>query len=456
MIEAFRRRWDEWRDLADEETLRVSFSPSHGLVVGVVLVGYALAGTHAPFLREVLALDARGFAFVVGPAWCLSMVLALAFRRSWIRGSHAIALPVVGSGLVMFEAGAMVAFASDRAAPALASLVALTALAHAHQGLSCARLPFVAVADAAGLLVVSLHATTDVQRMALLVSGVGGIVAGLLVGEATVRSVRARRHAERMRSALESQIAAQAVARSQQLEGLVVDAHARRHDVRNALMRALLDLELLEDTFRREERAGATELERAAHALRTGIELAQQPGPGTRRRLPVSVPSAIAPILEGLRARFPRARFELELQEEVPLLAHVEEGESGLRRIVENLLVNAAEGDGRRRATRVSLRVSRRADGEVTILRVSDDGPGFSSTQLAGDIHGFESTKDDGTGLGLFIVENLARASGGWVERANGARGGAIVTVSLPAGATHVPDRDAAVRADPGSAAEPA
>ena len=66
-------------------------------------------------------------------------------------------------------------------------------------------------------------------------------------------------------------------------------------------------------------------------------------------------------------------------------------------------------------------------------ISVCDDGPGFSAEHLAGPITGFQSTKADGTGLGLYTAERLVRASGGSVARENGPEGGARVTAVLRA-----------------------
>lgn len=438
MIDALspiRRRWNDWRGLLDDETLRAAYSPGHGIVVGCFLIAFALAGSRAPYVSGVLEVDAEGFLIAVGPAWALSMVLAVAFTRNLVPARAAPLLPVVGAGAVLYEAGCLVAFASERAAYALAGLVALTAVAQAQQGRSSLQYPFVLMADVVGLLAASLHARTAAHATSLLVVGGGGIVAGALVGAATIRSLRSRQRTDAMRSALEAQIAAERVAKAAALEGLVLDARARSHDVKNALTTALIDLEMLKESLDVRGGPEADEARGVLDALDTAIRLARMPvAPnGAPRREPVVLATALAPILRGPRSRFSSTTFDLELAEGAPLVAHVVDGAVGLRRILENLLVNAAEGDGARRAQQVVVRVHRHGGSATTVIEVEDDGPGFSPAQLAKPIEGFATTKPDGTGLGLYTVENLARASGGWIERANAPKGGAIVTVVLRA-----------------------
>lgn len=106
-------------------------------------------------------------------------------------------------------------------------------------------------------------------------------------------------------------------------------------------------------------------------------------------------------------------------------------GERALLQVVFNLLANACEGEGSRRATRVRL------DGAVqdrrVTLRVEDDGPGFLPELLASGATLIPSTKAGGSGMGLMLVSELVTASGGRLElRNNDVAGGASVTLHLP------------------------
>jgi len=103
-----------------------------------------------------------------------------------------------------------------------------------------------------------------------------------------------------------------------------------------------------------------------------------------------------------------------------------------LRRILENLLVNACEGDGQKGATCVEIEIERDTSGGRIQMLISDDGPGFKSEQLTRHIELFASTKPQGSGLGLYTCERLLRASGGQLQRANAEGRGARVRVILP------------------------
>jgi len=64
---------------------------------------------------------------------------------------------------------------------------------------------------------------------------------------------------------------------------------------------------------------------------------------------------------------------------------------------------------------------------------VSDEGPGFTPEALERGLDPFFTTKGgEGSGLGLAMVYDQAQLAGGTVRLANGAVGGAVVTLRLP------------------------
>jgi signal transduction histidine kinase len=93
-----------------------------------------------------------------------------------------------------------------------------------------------------------------------------------------------------------------------------------------------------------------------------------------------------------------------------------------------NLILNSADAtdpDGQ-----IVIYVRRRTDSVE--LEVHDDGIGIPKDLRSSLLQPFETTKDDGTGLGLFIVGHFARMHGGHVELEDSDLGGALVRVTLP------------------------
>lgn len=101
--------------------------------------------------------------------------------------------------------------------------------------------------------------------------------------------------------------------------------------------------------------------------------------------------------------------------------------DSVLKQTICNLLDNALEAS----PDWLALEVSR--EGDTLLIRVADRGPGFASEIFERLGQPYQSTKGrPGSGLGLFLVLNVARTLGGNLNARNRPQGGAEVTLSLP------------------------
>ncbi|MGQ0733740.1 MAG: sensor histidine kinase [Acidobacteriota bacterium] len=101
-----------------------------------------------------------------------------------------------------------------------------------------------------------------------------------------------------------------------------------------------------------------------------------------------------------------------------------------VRRALLNLLDNAVKHG--RSGGRVGI--SAEVDGDVVKLSVSDDGPGIGRRDRRRVFGRFERgpTEASGTGLGLYEVEQVARAHGGRVELVSEEHRGSTFTLVLP------------------------
>jgi signal transduction histidine kinase len=113
--------------------------------------------------------------------------------------------------------------------------------------------------------------------------------------------------------------------------------------------------------------------------------------------------------------------------------AHVDVDGAWIARALDNLLANAL----RHASSHVTL--SARAEGAFVELHATDDGPGFPPDFLP---HAWErfaradaARTEEGVGLGLAIVRNIAEAHGGVADAANRPSGGADVWIALPGAA---------------------
>ena len=108
--------------------------------------------------------------------------------------------------------------------------------------------------------------------------------------------------------------------------------------------------------------------------------------------------------------------------------------ESQLQQAFMNLLLNAVEAIGNHGELAISTRTSTDQLGRRWLhLRIQDSGPGIAPENLPHLFEPFFTTKENGTGLGLAICRRAIEEHHGTIEIQNGAGGGAIFIISLPA-----------------------
>jgi signal transduction histidine kinase len=156
-------------------------------------------------------------------------------------------------------------------------------------------------------------------------------------------------------------------------------------------------------------------------------------------RLPVRLePVDVAELLDGVRRGFaPRAgdhgvALAIRAPEDLPLTADSVRLGQALGNLVDNALRHGAGSVGL---------VVERGDGRVA-LHVRDDGDGFPDDFLDSAFERFSRADvargRGGAGLGLAIVQAIARAHGGEAHACNRPSGGADVWLDLPLAAQTV------------------
>ena len=202
-----------------------------------------------------------------------------------------------------------------------------------------------------------------------------------------------------------------------------------RHDIRNDLQVILSYAELLAaDTGNRERNVemvrrsaeNAVDLTTSARDL---ADMLLDEGEGTE-------PVELRPLLERLVAGFTATHEEavVTLTEPVPDVAVRADGM--LASVFRNLLTNAVQHNESESPT-VTVSVSETSD-EVSVA-VADNGPGIDperTDELFG--RGAKGLASSGTGIGLYLVDNLVAGYGGSVTVDDAADGGAVFTVTLP------------------------
>lgn len=168
---------------------------------------------------------------------------------------------------------------------------------------------------------------------------------------------------------------------------------------------------------------------RATEVLTRLRRLVERPGTGAAIRQ-VDLRGAVDDAIELLRPEFSARGVQLRLEGErrpVVLADPV-----GLEQIIHNLVMNALHALERMPPRERTVTLAVEEAGPAAVLRVSDTGPGLSPEAMRRAFEPFYSTREGGLGLGLSLSESLAAVMGGTLVAANGARTGAVFTVSLP------------------------
>jgi len=80
------------------------------------------------------------------------------------------------------------------------------------------------------------------------------------------------------------------------------------------------------------------------------------------------------------------------------------------------------------------------SDGQVHVT-VADNGPGIPPDKLASVFDPYFTTKAEGSGLGLWIAQQIVTAHGGALSAQNRAARGALFTMRLPLKTTGAPEQ---------------
>ncbi|NTX05749.1 HAMP domain-containing sensor histidine kinase [Myxococcus sp. CA040A] len=429
--------------------------------------------TRAQDTSEVLA--AAG----VGAWWALTtVVLAVLAAVAWAPGASTLfgisfvdgllcAAPMLVSGLLFsavhrkrrhietwgwlwlllgvtslhFFLAALMAMSELQGATVITSLFLFTTAFHGRLHRVTPRQPFLALGTALAL-VAALPLLESPEHLVLFgVIGPAALTAELYLGTFAVQHDQARAEAERLRAAVQAQLLEQQeqdVGRLSRALGEILGYH---HELDSALMSAGTAADMLAVMGVQRNALARGDFEDLVKTLNDSLTqirnmVGEIRAKGRRYVGSEPEPVELTPLLEGVRTsmslRFPDVDIEVAVEPGQPLRALMRGGATTLRRVVENLVLNACEGDGKQGASRV--RIQARVEplsGRLEVV-IADDGPGFPAALLDVPAEELYTSKPEGTGLGLYTSECLLRASGGMLYRRNAPDGGALLRLFLP------------------------
>ena len=204
------------------------------------------------------------------------------------------------------------------------------------------------------------------------------------------------------------------------------------HEFRNGLATIhgysrLLDLDALPPAFRSYVEGIRAETAAMREVVTNFLNFAR---PTQLTLSPVDLRAVAERAADDLRAEARALSGDIVIKGE---FATVEGDDVLLRQAFSNLLRNAIEAcaaSGVAPAVVVEAHVTR-AQGICTVS-VSDNGPGFPEPTRDRVFHPFFTTKSQGTGLGLALVQKIVVTHNGRVTAGSGPDGGGRVTIVLP------------------------
>ena len=148
--------------------------------------------------------------------------------------------------------------------------------------------------------------------------------------------------------------------------------------------------------------------------------------PGQRALAPVDLGAGAADAIVSARPAAEKRRVTLEHRREGKPVVKGDDGQ--LHQVALNLVTNALQAVKDGGHVRVVTEVrDRRA-----LLEVSDDGPGIKNEVKERLFEPFFTTRESGTGLGLFVSYGIVERHGGRIEVDDAPGGGARFRVSFP------------------------
>ncbi len=125
----------------------------------------------------------------------------------------------------------------------------------------------------------------------------------------------------------------------------------------------------------------------------------------------VCLPNVIDEVIRLLKPKLDKNEITCSLESEQEGI-HVLADASNLKQVIINLILNAVEAS--LPGNNISIRVYK--EGKNVIAQIEDEGTGISQEELAKIFEPFYTTKEDGTGLGLYITKNIISSFGGSIR----------------------------------------
>jgi two-component system sensor histidine kinase HydH len=207
------------------------------------------------------------------------------------------------------------------------------------------------------------------------------------------------------------------------------------HEIRNPLSSLDIHVQLLEEDLTQlapqaKEKLSCRleiihgELHRLENIVKQFIRLA---GPSALDLAPVEPAKVIAHVCNLLQPEAAARQIQMVTQVDGHLPTLVADAGQLIQALL-NLVINALQAVERK--GRVELRAKRA--GNSLVIEVCDSGAGIPLERLGAIFEPYYTTKPEGSGIGLWIAQQIITAHGGTIQTTTAPTGGAVFAIHLP------------------------
>lgn len=219
------------------------------------------------------------------------------------------------------------------------------------------------------------------------------------------------------------------------------------HEVNNPLEAIKNSLYLLSTGKKLEQNArfldvARRETERVSHIIRQMLGFARRSGEVEW----VNINQIIEETLILVEKKMRQSRVEV-VRDFDPRLPQVRARADQLRQVFLNLMLNAQQAMEKGGRIRISTSLYRQAIQPTVSVQISDTGRGIPESDISRIFEPFFSTRTKGTGLGLWVTQDIVRHHGGRIEVTSNEGEGTTFNVILPVDSPTLTETDAASKA---------
>ncbi len=442
-LHRYNKSFHQWVNSIDEEVRDSMTAPSAWGIVTVAVIICLLLTSVIPQTAHYFIIDLKIGLLSFLPTIMLGTLTGLLQKKGLLTASQFCILGVIVSALFQTFAWTLVALSITPGAYILIVIPVLLITYHAYMYRSSPKYPFITLGGIIALVIAFSFNSNPEHVLLYLVAGSAGILSSLVIGRNSFAEHKSKNQMKQMREAIYAQLLKEQSDNLHEVSQTLLKLQGNNHDAGNVLSTLIITLENtiaeLAEKHENEEFkmlynqliSTVNPLQELQQIILTSRSEATEQGVLTE---PILLRHIITESTSDIKTQFPDVK--IESNSNLPENKHfvlMSGGMVNLKRVLINILKNGCEGDGENGASHITILTSIDIKEKRVTLTITDDGPGLPDEFTKSSLPIFKTTKETGTGLGLYTSSQLLQASGGsLIIRNNSTDSGATAIVEVP------------------------